>query len=179
MPAPRATGLGGGARQTAEGSPARWLASLGPSEPGFPGLRAGAAAGSPVAPAESWLARWLCSPAAPRGPSEHLGKHAQPRPAGLRRPRAAAATSKRRAAAGGARAAGHLLRVSAPAAGGDRGALATPLADFALTAAPRRPELRRRVLVRAERPAKLQKSGALGSQAFACCVPTPPEAPPP
>lgn len=69
--------------------------------------------------------------------AEHLGKHAQPRPAGLRRPRAAAATSKSGAAAGGARAAGHLLRVRAPAAGGDRGALATPLADFALAAAPR------------------------------------------
>lgn len=70
------------------------------------------------------------------GSAEHLGKHAQPRPAGLRRPRAAAATSKRGAAAGGEQAAGHLLRVSAPAVGGDRGALATPLADFALAVAP-------------------------------------------
>lgn len=71
-------------------------------------------------------------------PAEHLGKHAQPRPAGLRRPRAAAATSKRGVAAGGERAAGHLLRVSALAVGGT----AVPWRRHLQTSrSPRRPEL--------------------------------------
>lgn len=143
VPAPRESRPVGGARQTGKGSRARWPASLGRSlglyKPAFVrslqrearwrrrsgGLLSGSAAQLPYADRPR-----------PR-PAEHLGKHAQPRPAGLRRPRAAAATSKRGAAAGGERAAGHLLRVSAPAVGGDRGALATPLADFALAVAPR------------------------------------------
>lgn len=70
MPASRETGPAGGTKQTAELSRARWLAilrleSLGLSEPEFLGVCAGAAAGDRVA-----LARWLCSPAAPRRPAE-------------------------------------------------------------------------------------------------------------